>query len=45
MDLILAVYGDIANDPSARDPSALMKRAVLTPLNASVDEINDKEPC
>eukprot|EP00959_Pyramimonas_sp_CCMP1952_P370830 7766459-Pyramimonas_sp.AAC.1 len=42
MDLISAVYGDIANDPSARDPSALMKRAVLTPLNASVDEINDK---
>ena len=42
MDMVGHVYGDLANDPRAREPEALTRRAVLTPLNKDVDAINAK---
>jgi hypothetical protein len=42
MDFIQRVYGDLANDPSARDPEVITRRAILTPLNKTVDEINEQ---
>jgi len=34
------IYGDLRNDPSTRTPEHLGKRAILTPLNDTVDDLN-----
>jgi hypothetical protein len=40
-DLVQWVFGDLANDPSTRTKERLKGRAILTPLNANVDIVND----
>ena len=39
-DLIHHVYGDIRNDPQQRTPKELGSKAILTPLNDTVDDLN-----
>jgi hypothetical protein len=39
-EFIHSVYGDIHNDPAKRTPEELGKKAILTPLNDTVDDLN-----
>ena len=41
LTLIAKVYGDLHSDAATRDPEYLGKRAIITPLNDWVDNIND----
>ena len=36
VDLIRHIFGDLANDPAARQKDRLMERAILVPLNKDV---------
>jgi ATP-dependent DNA helicase PIF1 len=39
-DLVLSIFGDVANDPSTRTIHNLTSKAILTPLNDTVDKVN-----
>jgi hypothetical protein len=41
LDLVRTVFGDIANDPTTRSQQCLTTRAILTPLNDTVNKINE----
>ena len=41
-DLIQCIYGDIRNDPSKLTPEVLGKKALLTSLNDTVDDLNSE---
>ncbi len=41
MDLVRTVFGDIAHDPTTRSQECLTTRAILTPLNDTVNKINE----
>lgn len=41
-EFVERVYGDLANDPEARRPEVLTRRAILTSLNTNVDDLNEK---
>ena len=40
-DLVRSVFCDLRTDPAARSEASLMRRAILTPKNTDVNDIND----